>query len=445
MTLPNGDNFVTGSILSYQQGNRIKNHWHGASAPSSPVAGMIWVDSDNGVAYVYFDGAWTALGGGAGGNLLSNSGFGVSSRCVLTDIDDQIAVSDIAAGVCTSGDTKNLQVGDLVRFNGGGTTGTNTYKVTALTTDTNFTLNDTSITDGTAVNCDEATPAFIAADTYAPDGWSKTSTLDLYRWFNHPTYHKGVYGLQVTKGANGAEYLNAFAPRVSKVGHYLRFRGRTVTFGCWVYSVTAADNVKLQINDSAGTAESSFVAANTLTWVTVTRTCGASITSFTPRILFDGDTSDVAYVSRPMLIFGASISEGNYQPRHHEMIWCEATCNSDALASLGAQGNIAWTTLDLEVDSLGKIPKGAKAVQILTSVRDSGSLGSNPYLILRRDNSQNFQYTNWIAGINNDVYIYNIGFQTLNGETEYQYNVNASGGATFDIDTYDYKAVLLTD
>lgn len=446
MTLPNGDNFVSGSILSYQQSNRIKNHWHGASAPSSPVAGMVWVDSDDGVAYVYFDGSWVALGGGAGGNLLSNSGFGVCSQSALTDIDAQISVTDIAAGVCTTADTQNLQVGDLVKFNGGGTTGTNVYEVTALTADTNFTIHDTSITDGTNVTCDEATPAFIAADVYAPDTWTKTATLDLYRWFNHTTYHKGMYGLQVTKGANGAEYLNAFGSIASKDQHYLRFRGRTVTFGCWVYSVTAADNVKLQINDSGGTTESSFVAANTLTWVEITRTCGASITSFTPRILFDGDTSDVAYVSRPMLVFGSSIGEGNYQPKQQEWIYCVGQIQSNKFHATAGFTTEINGSVNSEADSNGKIPKGAKAILLRTVIHDSGSAGdlTIPSFICRSSTSAGYTHSNYGPGKLNDSFSSQVGPVACNEDGDYIFSLTASGAGTLDVAAYYYTGVQVS-
>jgi len=63
--LKDGIDFITGNVLSFQQMNRMKNHWYdGADPPSNPVSGMIWVKND-GVAYVYFGAAWVALAGGA--------------------------------------------------------------------------------------------------------------------------------------------------------------------------------------------------------------------------------------------------------------------------------------------------------------------------------------------------------------------------------------------
>lgn len=424
--------------------NINKNHWYGATAPTAPVNGLLWVKND-GTTWIYFDGEWTILYNSfsrhAFQNLISNSGFGVGSRSVLTDIVAQINVTDITNGVCTTGDTQDLQVGDLVKFNGGGSTGTNVYEVIALVVDTTFTIHDTTITDPANVNCDEATPAFIVADDYAPDTWTKTTTLDLYRWFNHTAFHKGMYGLQVWKGINGAEYLNAFGQIFDLDHHYLRFRGREVTFGCWIYSVTASDNVKIQINDSDGTEEStSHCPANVLTWMEVTRTIGATITSFTPRILFDGDTADVAYVSRPMLIFGSSIGEGNYQPIQQEVIYPDLVISSIALASK-TFSTTGWTALNLEADTDGRLPKGIKLVQLYVSIGDSGSLGVASNLRFRGNviMGETNRVSCW--GLPNDFDAYTPLIQPCNPSGDIEYRIQASGANTLDVGYCRYSAI----
>lgn len=47
MAFIDGDDFISGSIFSYQQANRMKNHFRLASAPSNPSEGMLWSDSDD--------------------------------------------------------------------------------------------------------------------------------------------------------------------------------------------------------------------------------------------------------------------------------------------------------------------------------------------------------------------------------------------------------------
>lgn len=47
MALSDGDDFVSGSILSFQQANRLKNHWRGAAAPTGAQHGMLYSGSSN--------------------------------------------------------------------------------------------------------------------------------------------------------------------------------------------------------------------------------------------------------------------------------------------------------------------------------------------------------------------------------------------------------------
>jgi hypothetical protein len=47
MGLENGTDYVDGSIGSFQQQNREKNHWRGSAAPSDIQPGMIFSDSDD--------------------------------------------------------------------------------------------------------------------------------------------------------------------------------------------------------------------------------------------------------------------------------------------------------------------------------------------------------------------------------------------------------------
>ena len=61
MAYIDGDNFIDGAILSFQQANRIKNNFRLATAPANIQPGMLFSDSDN--DYLYHEGA-------AGGNRI---------------------------------------------------------------------------------------------------------------------------------------------------------------------------------------------------------------------------------------------------------------------------------------------------------------------------------------------------------------------------------------
>lgn len=51
MAYIDGDDFINGAILSYQEGNRMKNNWRGAAAPANIQPGMIFSKSPNDKLY----------------------------------------------------------------------------------------------------------------------------------------------------------------------------------------------------------------------------------------------------------------------------------------------------------------------------------------------------------------------------------------------------------
>lgn len=61
MALSDGDNFVSGDIVSFQQLKRMKNNWHAADAVSNPQPGMLFSDSDDDELYHYRAAAWGQL------------------------------------------------------------------------------------------------------------------------------------------------------------------------------------------------------------------------------------------------------------------------------------------------------------------------------------------------------------------------------------------------
>lgn len=292
-------------------------------------------------------------------NLLINSGFGVWSNATMSNVSPPINIGGVTNGVAVAfvpsgATTHSVTTGCLVRYGG-----TAVYEVMAKAGGVTFTLNDLTV-DESGVSFYVFNPGCLAADAKAMDWWTKTSTLDLERIYENTTYGKGLFYVKVTKGANGAEYLNAAGLIYNKERWYKQFRGQDVTLGCWVYSVTATDNVLVEINDSDGTSQSNggtHAAANALVWVEIARTCSDSITSFTPRILFDGDAGDVAYISRPMLSLGSSIGKDNYVQMPGEQVHCGTEIVFADYS--GTTTVINNADVNVEVQSRGKIPKGA--------------------------------------------------------------------------------------
>lgn len=47
MAIKDGDNLVSGDIISFQEANRLKNNWRGAAEPTNIQPGMIFSDEDD--------------------------------------------------------------------------------------------------------------------------------------------------------------------------------------------------------------------------------------------------------------------------------------------------------------------------------------------------------------------------------------------------------------
>lgn len=60
-TLLTAADAVVDEILSYQKVNKLKNHYYGAAGPVDAVAGVIWVDSDDGKVYRFYGAAWIEI------------------------------------------------------------------------------------------------------------------------------------------------------------------------------------------------------------------------------------------------------------------------------------------------------------------------------------------------------------------------------------------------
>jgi len=79
------------------------------------------------------------------------------------------------------------------------------------------------------------------------------------------------------------------------------------------------------------------------------------------KIAFDVSGAD-GYISQPMLVFGSAIGSGNYSRPSGEIVWCEADFYLNTFAGSGNVSSNA--NYNLEAESNGKIPKGAKAVDV---------------------------------------------------------------------------------
>lgn len=177
-----------------------------------------------------------------------------------------------------------------------------------------FKMSNTQNMQVSNVYVDEVHHGCVNTDTYAADDHSKTTTLDCFREWNVSsanTYGYGKFLLKLVKGANTAEYYNFYRTNVD----YRDLQGKRVAFGCYVYSVTATDNIKMSIYDGRSeiALSTSYCGANAITWMETTGTVSTSATELTCRVLCDGATNDVAYISQPVMMLGTKIGAGNYR------------------------------------------------------------------------------------------------------------------------------------
>ena len=195
------------------------------------------------------------------------------------------------------------------------------------------------------------------------DGWSRShNTLDLYREHDHATYSKdgSFYSLKVVKGAGSAEKLKWLSDSPgNELTHRARYYGRTVTMGAWVYSVSAADNVKLAIFDGSWNYSDTYAAADGWVWLEMTQIIATDASAVHFAFTFDGDSADVAYISQPIAVFGNSIGEGNYTRPMNEVIFFELGQASNRFNNADVDDT---TEVRVTSDSDGVVPKGVKAV-----------------------------------------------------------------------------------
>jgi len=299
------------------------------------------------------------------------------------------------------------------------------------------------------VQLHEVTPGIVSAAATGPDGWHKDTTLDIWRQHNDGgtvTKDGSFYALKMTPGAADDFLIWPLSVVRTQANHYQKYAGRTVTFGAWV-KAGAASSIFLQIIDSDTTDydqssdASSYGANGTWTWLEVTATISATTTEFSVAIV--ADTTDTAYISQPMLVFGSSIGEGNYVQPPGEIVWCETNISDLTIANASGYSDITATVINLEATTEGKIPKGAVSVAFYGQINDSGSAGHAYESRLELSPATTMIAAGYIssAGLVNDARAANQGSVSCNSAGDIAYKIRATGSETFDIIQFYWMAV----
>jgi hypothetical protein len=294
-------------------------------------------------------------------------------------------------------------------------------------------------------SCYEITPCCTAADTLGWDGWVKDTTLDIYREHAGTNTFNGMfYSLKmVPSSANDFVYWPKGFYNLEE--WYQQFRGRTVTIACMAKTSTA-NHFRLAISDGVGTTYSSYhTGGGAAEWITVTRTIDAAATEF--RVLFYGDIAGnvngntIIYAGLDIAVLGSSIGAGNYRPRQQEFIQLEKIILSNLYSPLLGL-NSGAIAINLEADTDGKLPKGAKAVHLYLVSRDSGSAAaSDIYFAFRKNTSTDYCFAQSLSGKTNDIYCIKTGLAFCDVNGDIIGYVNASGVGTFDSDSFFYLGI----
>ena len=230
------------------------------------------------------------------------------------------------------------------------------------------------------IKVEEVVPGCVNdANSFAADTHGKDTTLDCFRehWngsggASDTTKSGSFYALRTFNGAANRSYYLTSAVETDPT-FLKRLAGRTVTFGAWVKTSTAS-HARLGNYDGASYEYSAAYCPGDgdWHWMELTRTFPETAAYPTYARFFFHINVDAAtaYFSQPMLVFGSAIGEGNYSRPSGEIVNVEKNIVLQSNVSpLAADDKI----LNLEALSDGKVPKGAKAVQLSTQIKNSAA------------------------------------------------------------------------
>ena len=376
-------------------------------------------------------------------NLLSNSQFLANSRCTIGDTGvGTYSVSDITNGVCTcSGLWEDRAVGRLIYFGAGGSTANKYYQIIAINSETpSFTIHDTSITDATAVSAKIQDIKYVGADAYAPDGWIKDTTADLYVLGDYSGDAVGS-GRQLKLTPSAANDFVGFPSDGNAIAWVDKFKGATVVMGAWVKTSTAS-HARLRIGSTGSLTSSSYhTGGGDWEWLEVSASFATDASDALFRLYVDNSSGD-CYMTCPILMYGSYIGSGNYAPKPNDFVRLDTAVDLPTISTTG-QSDVAATELNLLAETQGKID-GAESFILRSMCNDSGSYSAanDVYLRVGSDVSNSLiQHDNDLWGIAGDKYQSIVSEVLTDDSGHITYQIEASAATNFDVQACDIQAV----
>lgn len=273
------------------------------------------------------------------GNLLSNTKWQVRTGLSPITIQNHqatgglpaMSVSSYTTGsntvVCTTADTSQYKVGDLVTFSGGCHANMKicSSKIEALVVDTSFTV---SLPHGALGTSSAACSVVgiqrgdIAASTGSgPDGWTKTSSLSLWVDENSENaYNNSLRQIGLKKTTAGSEYFyHKFNTRLDEL------RGQTVVFGGGgMHKIKGGSNTWRAMINCDGTGGGLTVSppaeGTGYEWCEVFAVIPEDATYVDIGYQLTGDIGDAYFVTHPMSAYGSFLGDWNYAKKSNEYL-----------------------------------------------------------------------------------------------------------------------------
>lgn len=343
-------------------------------------------------------------------NQLPNASFGICTALPLTRIGNTINISgfqNIGQGQNTgsvvlnsvqsmNGYCEGLIPGKLVLIDGNGTGNLNGISATGdpseptaigyplMVTECNngsfvATLSGSVASAGTSVTCTarEVVPACLSTSSGdAPDGWSKSLPLQLYRLRYCDLARNSVvkageeYAVKLVKTSDSTDYY-------SSTINAKPYIGKNIVFGSY-----ANGACRLAVHDGSGWHYSDYFTSGNYQWKEITFKVADNAKNLIIAYEISGVAGDRVLITQPMMDYGTAIGEGNYVPTrgfhaftvhpNFNRNWVNGTINSHRI-------------IRIEQESMGKLPSGLKAIHIGLEGKNS-SIGK--YFLIANNVSQ---------------------------------------------------------
>jgi len=336
-----------------------------------------------------------------------NTNFDVIDTHIKSNADSKVPITRTVNGHSLSADV-TVSKSDVGLGNVDNTSDANKPVSTAQQTALNLRVLNDGTVNPTNLLSNGNFESWSAGTLSAPDGWTLVGTGAVITKTSNPTYVKvGTYSCALERGSEDSYLTQDVAP--TKGITY--FKGRAITFGCWVWSAVA-NRARLFLS-AGNTGYSSYhTGSSSWEWLTVTITVGNSATSIQCLTIVDTGSASCVF-DGAMCVEGSSSFAFSPKPAE-EGVWADYSAVSTIM------GWASFTTKKIMTKLIGKrcIVEGyisgvsnSPYVQISLPYNPSQLIGVSVYLpcAITSDNGGDSETSVGYVIYNNPVLIINKG------------------------------------